>query len=109
MDKLFAAVQVMKETHHIRNYVLLDFNIFDFKEVFPMGSCYYFKKGYFGVCSASESDHVPSIAEIEQYCFKENYRLCPIFKVYTLKRYQCNKTEMDHFTYSSNYKEEDKG
>lgn len=45
-----------------------------------MGFCRYFKKGYFGVCTASESNHVPGIAEMERYCLKENF-LCPIFEL----------------------------
>jgi hypothetical protein len=49
-----------------------------------MGFCRYFKKGYFGVCTASESNHVPGIAEMERYCLKENF-LCPIFKLNTSK------------------------
>lgn len=69
-----------------------------------MNYCLYFKAGYFGVCNASESYYVPSIAEMEQYCFKEDYRFCPIFKVYSFKKF--NKTGTEHFIYSSHYKEE---
>ena len=46
-----------------------------------MAFCRYFKKGYFGVCTASESSHVPGIGEMERYCLKENF-LCPIFELY---------------------------
>ncbi|HAM50268.1 MAG TPA: hypothetical protein DCP92_06080 [Nitrospiraceae bacterium] len=45
------------------------------QEVFM--SCPYFKKGYFGVCIASESRYIPNIVKMESYCFKEHYRLCP--------------------------------
>lgn len=44
-----------------------------------MNGCPYFKKGYFGACTASRSPHIPSIAEMEQYCFREHF-LCPIFE-----------------------------
>ncbi len=40
-------------------------------------SCPYYKEGYFGVCTASESTHVPNIEKMETYCFSECYRLCP--------------------------------
>jgi len=40
-------------------------------------SCPYFKEGYAGVCIASESIYVPSIARMEIYCFTEHYELCP--------------------------------
>jgi hypothetical protein len=49
-----------------------------------MGFCSHFKKGYFGVCTASESNHVPGIAEMEHYCLKENF-LCPIFELHSSK------------------------
>ena len=35
------------------------------KEEPGVSSCPYFKNGYFGVCTASESNHVPLIAEME--------------------------------------------
>ncbi len=50
-----------------------------------MSFCPFFKNGYFGVCTASGSNYVPSIAEMEQYCFNENF-LCPIFELYTTKQ-----------------------
>ncbi len=40
-------------------------------------SCPYFKEGYVGACTASESIYIPSIARMELYCFKEGYRFCP--------------------------------
>ena len=42
-------------------------------------SCPYFKEGYFAVCDASNSIHVPTIAEMETFCFKANYENCPNF------------------------------
>ncbi|HBR21233.1 MAG TPA: hypothetical protein DD713_01485 [Nitrospiraceae bacterium] len=49
-----------------------------------MSFCPFFKRGYFAVCTASGSNHVPSIAEMEQYCFRET-SLCPAFEDYTAK------------------------
>lgn len=49
-------------------------------------ACHYFQKGYFGVCTASASSHVPSITEMENFCFKEYYRICPIFEKFMTKR-----------------------
>ncbi len=43
-----------------------------------MTCCPYFKNGYFAVCIASGSNHIPSIAEMEQYCFRDHL-LCPAF------------------------------
>ncbi len=42
-------------------------------------SCPYFKEGYFGICVAPEAIHVPGIAEMESFCFREHYELCPSF------------------------------
>jgi hypothetical protein len=42
-------------------------------------SCPYFKEGSFGLCDAPAAIHVPSIAEMETYCFKARYRDCPMF------------------------------
>ena len=50
-----------------------------------MSFCPFFKNGYFAVCTASGSDHVPGIAEMENYCFREN-NLCTIYESYTLKK-----------------------
>lgn len=44
-------------------------------------SCPYFKEGYFGICVAPEAIHVPAIAEMESFCFKEHYAACPSFSV----------------------------
>jgi len=51
-----------------------------------MSYCPFFKNGYFGTCAASGSSHVPSIAEMEEYCFRE-HSVCPIFENYTTKKY----------------------
>jgi len=51
-------------------------------------SCPYFKKGYFGTCCASISQYVPSIEQMERYCFKEIYGLCPILSAYQDHAYQ---------------------
>jgi hypothetical protein len=42
-------------------------------------NCPYFKEGYFGICDAPDSIHVPSIAEMESFCFKAHYAACPNF------------------------------
>ncbi len=60
-----------------------------------MSFCPLFKNGYFGICTASGSNHVPSIAEMEQYCFSENF-LCPIFELYTTKKYQGSSPGMKY-------------
>ena len=43
-------------------------------------SCPYFIEDYFGFCARSDSTYVPSIAEMERYCFKDCFTLCPIFE-----------------------------
>ncbi len=40
-------------------------------------SCPHFKEGYFGICVAPNAVHVPSIAEMEKFCFKVRYENCP--------------------------------
>jgi len=40
-------------------------------------SCPYFEEGYFGICCASGSHHMPSLDTMEKYCFKNHYKLCP--------------------------------
>jgi hypothetical protein len=44
-------------------------------------SCPYFTENYFGFCARSDSPYVPSIAEMERYCFKEDFTSCPIIEV----------------------------
>ncbi len=43
-----------------------------------MSFCPYFKNGYFGSCTASASNHIPTIAEMEAYCFGQS-RSCSFF------------------------------
>lgn len=40
-------------------------------------SCPYFKEGYFGICVAPNAVHVPSIEEMEKFCFRSWHRVCP--------------------------------
>ncbi len=40
-------------------------------------SCPYFRTSYFGVCVAEGSIHVPSIDEMERFCFRSWYSTCP--------------------------------
>jgi len=40
-------------------------------------SCPYFKEGYFGICDAPDAIHVPAIAELESFCFRDHYHACP--------------------------------
>lgn len=40
-------------------------------------SCPYFKEAYVGVCISSGPPYVPSIAQMEQYCFTDDFRFCP--------------------------------
>ena len=40
-------------------------------------SCPYFKEGYFGICVAPDAIHVPSIKEMEKFCFRSWFRVCP--------------------------------
>ncbi len=47
-------------------------------------SCPYFNEMYVGVCEALEEPYVPTIGELEQFCFREHYRSCPIFEAYIL-------------------------
>ncbi len=42
-------------------------------------ACTHYKKGYFGVCCAFKPHRVASIAQMEQYCFKDNFVECPHF------------------------------
>lgn len=43
-------------------------------------SCPLFKQEYVGACAACESPHIPSIAELERYCFRADFGNCPLFK-----------------------------
>ena len=68
-----------------------------------MGSCHFFKKGYFGTCSASESEHIPSIADMDRYCFKENAR-CPIYEIHNAKESQSRENLMNKLAFTGLYK-----
>jgi hypothetical protein len=48
-------------------------------------SCPYFTEDYFGFCARSNSPYVPSIAEMERYCFKDSFTFCPIFEASSTK------------------------
>ncbi len=50
-----------------------------------MSFCPYFKNGYFGTCTASASNHIPTIAEMEDHCFGES-RSCSFFMAATSKK-----------------------
>jgi hypothetical protein len=49
-------------------------------------SCPYFRESYFALCARSNSTYVPSIAEMEQYCFKDKFYFCPIIKASLAKK-----------------------
>ena len=68
-----------------------------------MGSCHFFKKGYFGKCSASESEHIPSIADMDRYCFRENAR-CPILETRNAKECQNGGNVMQKLAFTVFYK-----
>ncbi len=40
-------------------------------------SCPNFKEGIFAICVAPDAIHVPSISEMEKYCFRSWYGTCP--------------------------------
>jgi hypothetical protein len=40
-------------------------------------TCPHFKEGYFGLCDAPDAIHVPTIDEMERFCFKACYADCP--------------------------------
>ena len=44
-------------------------------------TCPYFKEGYFGICVAPDAIHVPDIAEMQSFCLRSHYELCPSFSV----------------------------
>jgi len=43
--------------------------------------CRYFNEDCAGFCTAAEFSHIPSIDEMEQFCFK-NFRSCPILDLF---------------------------
>lgn len=67
-------------------------------------SCRCFKEDLFGICVASESPHVVSIAEMENYCFKETFKYCPIFETNSvggkIKMCQHDKSWLRQYLYS---------
>ena len=40
-------------------------------------SCPFIRDGYFGICVAPDAIHVISIDEMERFCFKPWYSICP--------------------------------
>ena len=40
-------------------------------------SCPFIRDGYFGICVAPDAIHVISIDEMERFCFKASYSICP--------------------------------
>lgn len=40
-------------------------------------NCPYFEEGYIGTCGASVLRYVPNIEQMETYCFRNIYKLCP--------------------------------
>ncbi len=42
-------------------------------------ACPFFKETYIGYCSASGFPYTPSIIEMEQLCFKDNFKCCVHF------------------------------
>jgi hypothetical protein len=40
-------------------------------------TCPFFKESYFGICDAQDAIHVPSIDEMERFCFRSSYSTCP--------------------------------
>ncbi len=43
-------------------------------------NCPCLKEEYVGVCTASPLPFVPSIAELEQFCFCERFTECPVHR-----------------------------
>ncbi len=42
-------------------------------------ACPFFKETYIGYCSACDFPYTPSIIEMEQLCFKDNFKCCSHF------------------------------
>ncbi len=42
-------------------------------------NCPCFKETSIGLCDASRKLYVPSIAEMDKYCYKTSFRHCPLF------------------------------
>jgi hypothetical protein len=43
-------------------------------------TCPCLRQEYVGVCAASGFPHVPSVAQMETYCFKKSYRYCTYYR-----------------------------
>jgi hypothetical protein len=56
-------------------------------------SCPYFKEATFGICVAPDAIHVPSILEMEKFCFRMSHENCPNFKD---KKYLRDPKELLH-------------
>jgi hypothetical protein len=50
-------------------------NVFGTEE--KIMSCPYFRESDFGICVALNAIHVPSIDEMERFCFRSSYSICP--------------------------------
>jgi hypothetical protein len=59
-------IDLINSRHDVRKEVLM--------------SCRCFKEDLFGTCVASESPHVVSIEEMENFCFRDTFRHCPVFE-----------------------------
>lgn len=44
-------------------------------------SCPYFREDGFGACVALDDIHIPSIDEMERFCFRSSYSICPNLKL----------------------------
>ncbi len=42
-------------------------------------NCPYFRQTYVDFCDAPAAVHVPTISEMETYCFRAQYKMCPKF------------------------------
>ncbi|MEW6001241.1 MAG: hypothetical protein AB1638_01115 [Nitrospirota bacterium] len=58
-------------------------------------SCPYYERDYVGVCVAYRSPYVPSLAEIEKFCLKDDFKFCPIFEAY-IKQSEEKKIPHEH-------------
>ncbi len=43
-------------------------------------ACPFFKEAYVGYCSACDFPYTPSIIELEEQCFKDDFESCVHFK-----------------------------
>jgi hypothetical protein len=54
-------------------------------------SCPFLKQEYVGACAAGDSPHVPSIAELERYCFRAEFGDCPLFAQSSARTHKENR------------------